>query len=181
MRRALLSRIAADAARFRAGPCRPLPPASHGTRRLRDGDAQPPSLDCPRPRQPVGRLRDGAVAEVQRLPEDPGLIWRAVSVAGFLLLVSAYLVNQVGRCQPSSRRYLGANALGAGLLAAYSGVIHEPVFVALEGFWSAASVWALLRTRADDGGSETRGDATGGVAVGPAVKAAGRNSEQGSP
>ena len=82
------------------------------------------------------------------MPEDPGLAWRAVSVAGFLMLVSAFLVNQTGRCRPDSRRYLGANALGAGLLAAYSAVIHEPVFVALEGFWSAASLVALLRVKA---------------------------------
>ncbi len=99
------------------------------------------------------------------MPEEPGLIWRAVSVAGFLMLVSAYLTNQVGRCEARSRRYLGANALGAGLLAAYSAVIHEPVFVALEGFWSAASVWALLRARP----------------TGASVKAAGGNSEQGRP
>jgi hypothetical protein len=96
------------------------------------------------------------------LPEDPGLTWRALSVAGFLLLVGAYLVNQAGRCPPTSRRYLGANALGAGLLAAYSHAIDEPVFVALEGFWSAASVWALLRPR-------------------PAVKAARSESQQGRP
>ena len=82
------------------------------------------------------------------MPDDPGFAWRAASIAGFLMLVTAFLVNQNGRCRPDSRRYLGANALGAGLLAAYSGVIHEPVFVALEGFWSAASVWALLRVKA---------------------------------
>jgi hypothetical protein len=34
-------------------------------------------------------------------------------------------------------RYLLANALGAGLLAAYSVAIGEWVFVALEGFWCA--------------------------------------------
>jgi hypothetical protein len=82
------------------------------------------------------------------VPEDPGLAWRAASVTGFLMLVTAFLVNATGRCRPDSRRYLGANALGAGLLAAYSAVIDEPVFVALEGFWSAASVWAFLRARA---------------------------------
>jgi len=81
------------------------------------------------------------------MPGDPGLVWKTLSVVGFLLLVGAYLVNQAGRCPPDSPRYLGANALGAGMLAAYSGVIDEPVFVGLEGFWCLASVVALARGR----------------------------------
>jgi hypothetical protein len=74
---------------------------------------------------------------------EPGLVWRALSVAGLLCLVGAYLANQRGRCQATSRRYLLANAAGAGVLAAYSAVIGEWVFVALEGFWCVASLWAL--------------------------------------
>ncbi len=79
------------------------------------------------------------------MPVEPGLLWRAASVVGFLLLVGAYLVNQNGRCRPDAPRYLGANIVGAGLLAAYSARIDEPVFVGLEGFWCLASVVALLR------------------------------------
>lgn len=76
---------------------------------------------------------------------DRDLFWNALSVAGFLLLVGAYLVNQRGRCTARSRRYLAANALGAGLLASYSASIDEPVFVVLEGFWCVASLLALRR------------------------------------
>ena len=72
-----------------------------------------------------------------------GTAWRVASIAGFVLLVGAYLVNQRGRCRPDSTRYLLSNAAGAGLLAAYSVVIGEWVFFALEGFWCAASLWAL--------------------------------------
>ena len=79
------------------------------------------------------------------MPTDPGLVWRALSVAGFLFLVGAYVVNQRGGCRPTSRRYLLANVVGSGLLAAYSAVIREWVFVALEGFWCLASLQALLR------------------------------------
>ena len=53
--------------------------------------------------------------------------------------------NTLGACRATSRRYLLANVVGSGLLAAYSAVIHEWVFVALEGFWFAASTWALWR------------------------------------
>ena len=77
--------------------------------------------------------------------EDPGLAWRVVSIVGFLGLVSAYLVNQTGGCRPDGWRYLLANAVGAGLLAAYSWVIGEPVFVGLEGFWCVASVFRLVK------------------------------------
>ncbi|MCB9899533.1 MAG: hypothetical protein H6825_16120 [Planctomycetes bacterium] len=79
------------------------------------------------------------------MPDAPGLAWTVASVAGFVLLVSSYLVNQAGRCRPDSLRYLSANTLGAGLLAAYSWRIGEFVFVGLEGFWCVASAFALRR------------------------------------
>jgi len=78
--------------------------------------------------------------------EEPGLTWQVASVVGFLCLVVAYLVNQRGRCSPESPRYLGVNAFGAGLLAAYSARIGEPVLMALEAFWCVASLLALYRT-----------------------------------
>jgi hypothetical protein len=72
------------------------------------------------------------------------VLWQAASVVGLLCLVSAYLVNQRGGCRPDSPRYLAANAAGAGVLAAYSAVIEEWVFVGLEGFWCVASLFALI-------------------------------------
>lgn len=92
---------------------------------------------------PRGRAARHGQPSRRLAPMEPGLLWRALSVAGFLALVGAYLANQRGWCKASSRRYLLANAAGSGLLAAYSGVIGEWVFVALEGFWCAASAWAL--------------------------------------
>ena len=77
------------------------------------------------------------------MPADPALAWRAASVGGFLLLVGAYIANQRHWTRPESWRYLVANALGSGILALYSGVIGEWVFVALEGFWCLASLLAL--------------------------------------
>jgi hypothetical protein len=73
------------------------------------------------------------------------MLWRTISIVGLLLLVLAYLVNQAGRTSSDSRRYLLANACGAGLLTAYSAIIGEWVFVSLEGFWCLASLWALRR------------------------------------
>jgi hypothetical protein len=85
---------------------------------------------------------------------EPGPLWRILSIAGFLLLVGAYVVNQRGGCKPTSKRYLLANVLGSALLAAYSAVIREWVFVALEGFWCLASAWALQRTLSRAGSSQ---------------------------
>ncbi len=76
---------------------------------------------------------------------ETGPLWNTLSVGAFLLLVGAYLANQRGLCTASSRSYLLANVIGGGLLASYSAVIGEWVFVALEGFWCVASAWALLR------------------------------------
>lgn len=69
--------------------------------------------------------------------------WKLLSAIGFGLLVGAYLLNQRGVLGPQSRRYLMMNACGAALLAGYSWWIREWIFVALEGFWSLASLWAL--------------------------------------
>jgi hypothetical protein len=81
------------------------------------------------------------------VPDDPGVIWRVSSVVGMLLLVGAYLVNQRGGCKATSSRYLGANALGSGMLAAYSWRIDELVFVGLEGFWCVATLAVLAKAR----------------------------------
>jgi lipid-A-disaccharide synthase-like uncharacterized protein len=81
------------------------------------------------------------------MPIEPSLAWQLASTAGLLCLVLAYLVNQSGRCRADDRRYLLANALGAGMLGAYSLKIDEPIFVVLEGFWCVASLYAMTRTR----------------------------------
>lgn len=90
------------------------------------------------------------------MPVEPSLAWKVASAAGLLCLVLAYLVNQSGRCRADGARYLLANAVGAGVLAAYSLQIDEPVFVALEGFWCAASLVALARGARPDADAGAR-------------------------
>jgi hypothetical protein len=72
-----------------------------------------------------------------------GALWTILSIAGMLLLVVAYVLNQRGIWKPGERRYLLANAIGAGLLTAYSAWIEQWVFVGLEGFWCVESLRAL--------------------------------------
>lgn len=76
------------------------------------------------------------------------LVMKALSVIGFLLLVTGYLLNQRGRLAAVAPAYLAMNTFGALLLASYSVFIGEWVFVALEGFWSAASAHAWIRAEA---------------------------------
>lgn len=83
------------------------------------------------------------------LSGDISLAWRLVSLVGLLSLVSAYLLNQRGKWQPDSTAYLLFNVIGSALLAAYSTMIREWIFVALEGFWCVASMFALRRARAE--------------------------------
>ena len=79
------------------------------------------------------------------------LLMKGGSVVGFLLLVVAYLMNQRGRLAADGAVYLGLNASGAFLLAAYSVHIREWVFVGLEGFWCLASLYAWGRVRREGG------------------------------
>ena len=88
------------------------------------------------------------------LTSDPGVLWRALSVVGMLSLVVAYLLNQRKLWKPDSLRYLLCNVLGSGLLAVYSMVIGEWVFVGLEGFWCLASVNALRTANAAGAASQ---------------------------
>jgi uncharacterized membrane protein len=74
-------------------------------------------------------------------------MWRAISIVGMLLLVIAYVANQRGATSATSPRYLLANIVGAAMLAAYSAVIGEWVFVLLEGFWCGAAVWTLAQVK----------------------------------
>lgn len=75
------------------------------------------------------------------------MLWRAISIVGMLLLVVAYVANQRGATSATSPRYLVANAVGAAMLAAYSAVIDEWVFVVLEGFWCLAAVVTLVKIK----------------------------------
>jgi len=77
---------------------------------------------------------------------DPGTPWRVFSVVGFLLLVVPYLLAVWRRCAPDGWRFLLSNALGSGMLAVYSGVIGEIVFLLLEGMWCVGSLVKLTET-----------------------------------
>jgi hypothetical protein len=64
---------------------------------------------------------------------------------GLLLVMGAFIASLAGWLQPTAWFYLLLNAVGAGILAAYSATINVWIFVALEGLWSAVALCSLIR------------------------------------
>jgi len=66
-----------------------------------------------------------------------------VGSAGVTILLGAFVLNLFGRLGSHSRRYILMNAVGAGLAAVASAMIHYPPFVVLEGTWCLAAIARL--------------------------------------
>jgi hypothetical protein len=73
---------------------------------------------------------------------DPATVIGSLGV-GLLLL--AFVLNGTGRLAARDRRYLGLNAIGAGLACWASVVLGFMPFVVLEATWCAAAIAGLLR------------------------------------
>ena len=74
-------------------------------------------------------------------------LYMAAGFAGALLVVVAYLANQVGRLPSDDWRFPGANLAGSILiLASLYSAWNFPSAV-IELFWAAISIYGLLRPR----------------------------------
>jgi hypothetical protein len=69
-----------------------------------------------------------------------------IQVNGSALIVAAFAASQTGRIGRSSRLYLAANVIGSVALAASALPSSQWGFLALEGVWSAVSIFCLCRT-----------------------------------
>lgn len=72
-------------------------------------------------------------------------LWFSLSIAGMVALLVAFAANRRKYWSQDDLKYLWCNAFGAGVLAAYSWRIDQPVFVVLEAAWCADAVVALVR------------------------------------
>lgn len=70
----------------------------------------------------------------------------AIGVVGFVLLLTAFGMNLVGRMSRDGVIYAVLNILGAAVLAIYALGKDAPVFVALETIWAATAAVTLLAT-----------------------------------
>ena len=81
----------------------------------------------------------------QRLPRRNNVMMALLGTLGMVLLLGAFLANIAGRLRAGGIPYQALNAAGAGLLTWYSVYLGVWVFAILEGVWTLAAVWNLLR------------------------------------
>ena len=68
-----------------------------------------------------------------------------IEILGAVLLLSAFLLAQVGRLETASATYLLLNLTGSGILAFVAGIDGDVGFLLLEGTWAAVSAYAVVR------------------------------------
>jgi hypothetical protein len=78
---------------------------------------------------------------------DPevSVFYQLVSLAGAVLILLAYALNQGGRLGPSDTAYMLMNLVGASLLAWVAVIDRRAGFILLEGAWAVLSLLPLLR------------------------------------
>ncbi|GIH04978.1 hypothetical protein Rhe02_30450 [Rhizocola hellebori] len=67
-----------------------------------------------------------------------------IQIAGSLLILSGFLLVQLGRLNPKSARYLTVNAIGSAVLAVDAAIGAQWGFLLLEGVWAIVSVAGLI-------------------------------------
>jgi hypothetical protein len=70
-----------------------------------------------------------------------------ISIAGALLVLLAFALQQWGRWNAAELRYLWANAIGAGILAVIAAIEHQWGFLLMEGVWTVVSFAGLIRRK----------------------------------
>ena len=68
-----------------------------------------------------------------------------VELVGAALILSAFVLAQLGRLTTGSLTYLVLNFFGAGILATAAAVDGDIGFLLLEGVWAAFSAFSLVR------------------------------------
>ena len=68
-----------------------------------------------------------------------------IEVVGAVLILSAFVLAQLGRLATASLAYLSLNLAGSGVLAVVAALDGDTGFLLLEGVWAAVSAYALVR------------------------------------
>ena len=66
-------------------------------------------------------------------------------LVGAALILSAFVLAQLGRLRPASLTYMVLNFVGAGILAAVAALDSDIGFLLLEGVWAIVSGFGIAR------------------------------------
>jgi len=89
------------------------------------------------------------------------VLLQATSIAGALLILTAYAAHQAGRMSRADVSYHAINAAGGALLLAAAVATWQIGFIILEGAWTLISVVALVRPAGRPPASRGREPAAG--------------------
>ncbi len=68
-----------------------------------------------------------------------------IELVGAVLILSAFVLSQLGRLAPTSPTYLVLNLAGSGVLAVVAAIDGDLGFLLLEGVWAAVSASSIGR------------------------------------
>lgn len=71
---------------------------------------------------------------------------QVIEMVGALVVLSAFVANQVRHLPSDSPLFLAGNAVGTGILCAVAAVHRDAGFVLVEGAWSLVSLAGLARS-----------------------------------
>ena len=71
---------------------------------------------------------------------------QVIQIAGAILILTAFMLTQMGRITMESYPYLWLNVAGAGILAVDAYRREQWGFVLLEGVWLIVTIWSLAKT-----------------------------------
>ena len=70
---------------------------------------------------------------------------QAISIAGSMMILGAYIANQLGRMGPSDLWYVLLNFVGSAILATVAVIESQWGFLLLEGVWAVVSLWSTIK------------------------------------
>jgi hypothetical protein len=79
------------------------------------------------------------------LPAGEEAVGQLLQIAGAVLILTAFLLAQIGRLDQHAYPYLLLNVGGSALLAGLAAAQRQWGFILLEGAWALVSLWSIGR------------------------------------
>jgi len=69
----------------------------------------------------------------------------SIGIAGMIIILAAYLLEQFEKVSPTNRGYILANLIGGILLVIYSWYLNSIPFIMLNAIWAAGALIELFK------------------------------------